>query len=389
LWGEYIRDPRNNPQSYEEFYSCLSNEEKSQLRKLTKGFVEYFKPAVLERINNELDNDRRHQNLIKFCAKAFAKTDLALRSGYEFYFTEPLIEFCSSHEGSSCFDILLFNEFSRSAIIIECKTSIPSSTKSTMRGIEKSIKHVQSKLDYLSDIIGIQMDSEKIEYVLCVYDKDSSKVIESMKGQSKRGCESSYNPEQVKLWIYRPISKIMQLHLNHIHNNPELTQMLLAGFDEKSSKSRFELPYSYSSHHYTILQLAIIGDCYRKNLLDQFIDDPKIIKLDDISATLERNLSLGMLPERKKELINEKVECIIKYGERYKLIEKFSDNEIRLICVGNRIDLVSKNIRDKFFKNWVEEKSNEMGKEKALEEYKRKAGIKQLSDFPELFKIQE
>jgi hypothetical protein len=40
-----------------------------------------------------------------------------------------------------------------------------------MRGIEKSIKHVQSKLDYLSDIIGIQMDSEKIEYVLCVYDK--------------------------------------------------------------------------------------------------------------------------------------------------------------------------------------------------------------------------
>ena len=388
MWGEYIGDARNNSQCYEEFYSCLSNEEKSHLRKLTKQFVDYFKPAVLERINNELDNDKRHQNLIKFCAKAFAKTDLAFRSGYEFYFTEPLIEFCSSHEGS-CFDILLFNESSRSAIIIECKTSIPSSTKSTMRGIEKSIKHVQSKLDYLSDIIGIQMDSEKIEYVLCVYDKDSNKVIESLKGQSKRGSEFSYDPEQVKLWIYRPMSKIMQLHLNHIHNNLELTRMLLAGFDEKSSKSRFELPYSYSSHYYTILQLAIIGDCYRKNLLDQFIDDPKIIKLDEISATLERNLSLGMLPERKKELINEKVEHIIKYGEKYKLIEKLNDNEIRLICVGNRIDLVSKNIKDKFFKNWVEEKSNELGKEKALNEYKRMAGIKQLSDFPELFKIQD
>jgi predicted helicase len=132
-------------------------------------------------------------------------------------------------------------------------------------------------------------------------------IIESLKGQSKRGSEFSYDPEQVKLWIYRPMSKIMQLHLSHIHSNLELTKMLLTGFDEKSSKSRFELPYSYSSHHYTILQLAVIGDCYRKNLLDQFIDDPKIIKVDEISATLERNLSLGMLPERKKELIKEKV----------------------------------------------------------------------------------
>jgi len=165
--------------------------------------------------------------------------------------------------------------------------------------------------------------------------------------------------------------------------------MLLAGFDEKSSKSRFELPYSYSSHHYTILQLALIGDCYRQNLLDQFIDDPKIIKLDDISATLGRNLSLGMLPETKKELINEKVEYVIKYGEKYKLIERLNDNEIRLICVGNKIDLVSKNIKDKFFKNWVEEKSNELGKERALNEYKRRAGITQLSDFPDLFKIQD
>jgi hypothetical protein len=95
------------------------------------------------------------------------------------------------------------------------------------------------------------------------------------------------------------------------------------------------------------------------------------------------------LPERKKELINEKVEHIIKYVEKYKLIDKLNDNEIRLICVGNRIDLVSKNIKEKFFKNWVEEKSNELGKEKALNEYKRMAGIKQLSDFPELFKIQD
>jgi hypothetical protein len=73
LWGEYIGDARNNPQCYEEFYSCLSNEEKSHVRKLTKQFVDYFKPAVLERINNELDNDKRHQNLIKFCAKPLQK----------------------------------------------------------------------------------------------------------------------------------------------------------------------------------------------------------------------------------------------------------------------------------------------------------------------------
>lgn len=348
--------------------------------------MDYFKPTSFEKINNEIDNDKRHQNLIKFCARAFANTDLAIKSGYKFYFTEPLIEFCASHDGNSCFDILLFNESSRSAIFIECKTSIPSKTRSTMKGLEKSIHHVQSKLDYLSDIISIPINPEKIEYVLCIYDKDSDKIIESLASQSQRGSESAYDPELIKLWIYRPMSKVMQLHLSHAHDNQELTRMLLAGFDEKSSKSRFELPYSFSSHHYTIIQLAIIGDCYRKNLLNQFLDDPKIIKIDDISATLERNLSLGMPSDRKRELINEKVEHIIKYGEQHKLIEKLNNNELRLICKGFRIDLVSKNIKEKFFNNWVEDKSNEMGKEKALNEYKRRAGVRQLSDFPEFFK---
>ena len=73
-----------------------------------------------------MERDKQHQNLVKLCAKAFAQTDLSSKTGYEFYFTEPLTEFSEDQEGNKNFDLLLVNESEYTAIFIECKTSIPS-----------------------------------------------------------------------------------------------------------------------------------------------------------------------------------------------------------------------------------------------------------------------
>jgi hypothetical protein len=62
-------------------------------------------------------------------------------------------------------------------------------------------------------------------------------------------------------------------------------------------------------------------------------------------------------------------------------LERISEEEIRLICQGNRIDIVLKNIKDKFLKNWIEEKSEEWARVEALKKFKRRTGMTQLSDF--------
>ena len=339
-------------------------------------------PSAKEKIIEELDTDTRHQNLLRFCAKAFAKTDLSEQSGYQFYFTEPLIELCEPQSGEKNFDLFLFNESVKSAIFIECKSSIPKRASYTIRGVEKAISLVQCNLDYLSDIIGIKLSKERIEYVLCIYDKDLGKVEDSFKAKAKSSNNNSdLAPNHIKLWVYKPHSEIIQLYINQSHNNLELSNMLLKGFDEKNSKSRFELPYICSSHKFLIIQNAIIGGCYRKNLRNQLQQDPKVIKIQDIVSILDNNLSLGMPREMKTDLLIEKVSHVIKYGEKYKLLEKINEEDIRLICQGNRIDLVLKNIKEKFLKNWIEEKSEEWAKTEALNRYKKRTGMRQLTDF--------
>ena len=375
-------NPEIKDEDFEGFLQKLPLEERRKLKQLLTKWQKYNEPAVKECLIENIETDRNHHNLVKLCTKSFAETALSVNSGYEFYFAEPLIEFGHFEEGNQNFDLLLFNEKKRSVILIECKTSIKKKASKTLKEIVNAIKLVENKLEYLSDIIGVPIEFDRIEYVLCVYDKDRKKIIESLDYQiDKSKNERENHLKSIKLWIYRPRSQLIQLYQNHSHNNPILTDMLLNGFGENDLRSQFELPYCITTHPYRIIKLAIIGDCYAKNIF-QNVEDPKIIKINSILKTLEKNISLGMPQEQKRELISEKIEKIIQFGEKYRLLERNDKEEIRLICRGNDIQIVKNNIEDKFYKNWIQEKSEIEAKSKTIEEYKKKAGVKQLNDFP-------
>ena len=375
-------NPAISSLDYEGFIQKSSLEERRILRKLNDEWKKYYEPVAKERLIENIETDKKHHNLIKLCAKAFAETDLSINSGYEFYFAEPLIEFGHIEEGNKSFDLFLFNESDQSAIFIECKTSIPTRAKKILNEIEESKTLIVDKLEYLSNIIGLQIKPERIEYVLCVYDKDSRKIIDSLNKQAEKDEKNRIiGSESIKLWIYRPHSQLIQLYQNHIHSNQIITEMLLRGFGEDSLRNQFELPYCITTHPYRIIKLAIIGDCYTKNLHYENTSEPKIIKIDTIQTTLERNISMGISQEQKRELISEKLEKIIKYGEKYQLFEKINEEEIRLICRGNDIQVVKNNIESKFFKNWIKEWSDSEAKRKAIVEYKKRSGIQQLKDY--------
>ena len=368
-------------QDYKGIYQRSHVDVKRELRELKDKWQKNCEPFFREQVNENIDRDRLHHNLVKLCAKSFAETDLSAHSKYIFYFAEPLVEFGPLEEGNKSFDLLLFNESDQSAIFVECKASIPSRALKILKEVGEEINLVKEKIDYLSGIIDVKMEPDKIEYVLCVYDKDSKKIIDSLKGQAKKGDKRrKINPE-IKLWIYRPRSQLIQLYQNHTHRNSVLSEMLLRGFGEDNLKSQFELPYCITTHPYRIINLAIIGDCYAKNLLDGSLPDPKIIGINTILDTLERNISLGVSQEQKREMIAEKLDTVIKYGERYQLLERYSEAEIRLICRGNDIQVVKSNIFDKFQKNWIEEHSEIEAKKQSIKEYKKKTGVKQLTDF--------
>jgi len=167
------------------FLQRLTPKEKEDYQASLKKWTIRNLPNFKEKISNEIDNDKKHQEIVQLCAKSFADTDLAKATGYEFYFAEPLIEFGGEKKGNHSFDLLLYSESTHRAILISCKSSI-SDAKRVLIEFEKSKRLVKEKIEYLArECIGDDLELEDIEYVLCVYEKDEAKIIASLEGQEK------------------------------------------------------------------------------------------------------------------------------------------------------------------------------------------------------------
>jgi len=340
-------------------------------------------PSARERIGDALEDDKKHHTLVKQCAKSFAQTDLSQRSGYEFYFAEPLIEFGSAKKGSHNFDLFLYNEGENRAIFVECKSSI-ADVKKTIREVGLARDLVLEKTDYLSEAIDIELDPNRFEYVLCISEKDKMKVIESMKAQGQKP-QPKYDIDRIKVWVYAPRSQLIQLLLECSHENSALNEMLHEGFGDQNLHRQYELPYCYSTNPYRLIQLAIIGECYRKNLFDDGIEDPKIIQKSMVFSTLMANISLGVSDDRKARMVTEKLRTVLEYGQRYQLFDEVSADAIRLNCRGSRLRAVLENIDAKFIERWVDEKAGTEGERLALEDY-RKSAMRDQSTLSEFFR---
>ena len=85
--GDNIIQP-GPKEDYNNFYKRAPKPVRNELKKFKEKAKKYSKPSKKEQIIAEIDTDKQHHQLVKFCAQAFAQTELAKNSGYEFYFAE-------------------------------------------------------------------------------------------------------------------------------------------------------------------------------------------------------------------------------------------------------------------------------------------------------------
>jgi len=218
--------------------------------------------------------------------------------------------------------------------------------------------------------------------VLCINEKDKMKIIESMKAQGQKP-HPKYDINLIKVWVYAPRSQLIQLLLECSHENSALNEMLHAGFGDQDLHQQYELPYCYSTNPYRLIQLAIIGECYRKNLFEEDIEDPKVIQKSAVLLTLMNNISLGVSEEQKKQMVTKKLRTVLEYGKKYQLFDEVGADAIRLNCRGSKLRAVLENINAKFIERWVDEKAGAEGERLALEDYRTSAMRNQstLSEF--------
>jgi hypothetical protein len=220
--------------------------------------------------------------------------------------------------------------------------------------------------------LGITLDPARFEYVSCIYVEDSEKFLQSQNAQTAKAVKK-FDPDLVKHWIYIPHSETIKLHHDQKHFSKKLTDLLLQGFQLENlhSRERYDLSFYLNMHPYRFLIFAVIGHCYDQNLHNE-VDDPKIIKKQDIVNYLHRKIPLSASDDEKKALITKKVEQIIHYGEKYDLFEILSDDSIKIKSMGVQLNVVKKHLKTKFFERWIEEKAEERCQKRALEKFEEK-----------------
>jgi len=364
------------------FFHRLTSHQKEQYRNLIEKYKQIHKPEYLERINAGISTDSEHLEMVQACSRAFCGTELSQISGFQFFCAEPLVEFGGLKKGNKSFDLLLYNEQSKKAIFIECKSSIKKDIKPLISEIDQSFQLVQENKDYLSERIDNQIAWDDCEYILCVADKDSQKIKQSNLDQSSTNRKNTFNVKGFVNWIYYPYSGIIQVSDSFPHSDPEFNGMMQIGTEKKLRNPRLDIPYCITSHPFIIIEQAIIGLCYANQYAKRnSLTDSKIITKNRLMNEMMRTISLVVSDTVKKEMVKEKLEKVIEYGLKYDLLIKVDEESFRINCRGERPATVIDAIREKFIENWAVYNATIDGQKSAELEMQKKISQKEISDF--------
>lgn len=339
-----------------------------RLKDRWKSNLKISQKRTLESI---LETENRHHQLIKTCAKAFAMTSLSEKTGYQFYFLEPLIEKSSEKKGNCIFDLVIYNPSESSAIFIECKSSSKNSNES-IKQISDAKRLVLDNIDYLSKKLELDLDPSKIEFVECVFFEDSHDISHSIASQESQKKEKSETlPIDIKVWEFFQGTEEIRLCKGYQHRNSQLTLMLSNRYGGDDLQNQFDVPYYLNLHPFYIFMNIVITYCYTDNLIDENVIDEKIISKNHIYKHLIENASFGLNKTEIKDALSKLIDRIIKFGVDCDLFEIWDPEHIRIKCQGTKLKVVKVNLTKKYLENWADCKSEERAKIEALDDIKK------------------
>ena len=377
--------PPQPGESFADFYKRSPIEIQKDLDRLKNEWKRNLKNSLKTNLQTILDTENRHHQIIKTCAKVFAGTTLSKKTGYQFYFLEPLYEKAGDKKGNSIFDLFLYNPTDSSAIFIECKSSSKRSSE-CVKQIKNARRLVLDNLDYFSKKLDIDLDPEKIEFVECLYFDDTYDACESISSQSaESGEKGEIIPVDINVWEFFQGTEEIRLCKGYKHKNPHLTAMISQRYGRDELHDTFDVPYYLNLHPFLIIINIILTYCYSENLSDDSIEDKKIISKNQIFKHLMDNAFFGLNKSEIKTTLTKLLDTVIQFGVRCDLFEIQDSEYIRIKCQGSRLKVVKDNLTKKYFENWADCKSRERAEFEALNDIK--ANLKKAQSTLKDFKL--
>jgi hypothetical protein len=278
---------------YESLFNLLKDEEKKEVKEELER-IERQKMLTLE---SDIKRDQRHRELVNFCLYPFLmQGKLNSKTNFFFVCVEPLYDF-----ETKSFDILIFNEGIKMAILVECITR-SSNPKKDLEDFFKKIEIINDKKKSLEDLIGDEIRT--IDFVISINSieiEDFKKELENMK-------------KDAIIWESDVLGEVLKLHQNYKkHSYEPLNEALKEVIIPNSIGTINFLP---SSHMGTKLEGIYIALYYKMKELNT--SKFSLVELCKIIS----DISMRGHPEN---IMKKVAESILETGEKYKIFKPYGE----------------------------------------------------------------
>lgn len=354
-------------EDYIKFRDKLSSDRK----KILDGILKNTSEDCIKVQKEEIQRDRNHTDLVNMCAFAFSENGPLSDTGYHFITVEPLYRLRMINGGTignKIFDLVIYNNNQKKAILIECKTSISNPRKDVLEPLKQQIKTVIKNKISLEEEIGGEIDA--FEYVVCGLPQDIEEVAKSLQSDDTV-CLWTADLFTSTLKLYNPSGSTegnitgKLINLGQLHRDETLRRRI---FRKIESNGQIEGLRILPSSHVCRILTHVIVRITRKHIFQSTNSDSQF-SFTELAECVQKEL-------RKLEFENAKqlATILFKLGIKFKIMETSTpeitnDSEviIRLKSGSRSLKTIEKYVEDKY----IDSKCKEESSWKSIDKYKQ------------------
>ena len=333
-------------EAFTKFRKSLKNKEQREvLDRLLHKHSEECKKAI----NAEIDTDQRHTTILNMCAYAFSESGPLRTTGYHFIRVEPLYDY-RGEKGNKIFDLVLYNNQNKKAILIECKSRM-GTPGDILKDLADQIANTNDHKTELEEEVGGEIDD--IEFVICSIPQDIEELARVV------------SDEPVILWsvdLFHFTLKLFNFGKDNgeliakkqLHQDQNLREQL---YEKTESRGQIEgTKITPSSHFCRILSRIFVK--ITQQILFKSSGEEKRFWLNDLTKVVSEEL-----PWCEQNDVDRITEEIYKNSIELKLInivqekENPKDIEFGLKMGARNSKVVEQNVIDKYIESRCKERS--------------------------------
>ncbi len=360
-----------------ELNRLLASKAGKSIKNRIKEIEQEINDVEMQSFSKNVERSGIHDTLVDICVSAFGPESICYdKLGYAFVSSEPLVEL-----GLKNFDVLIYNQKTKHAIFVQCKSSLSNPGRDVSDSYEAKEKVVENKT-YLEDKLGDEIRS--MEFVICIPAEKTDRLVREIERRENTGEINITKDQLLLVWqVNKFEGQFLQLftrinsrkkQYKSQHKDNELTKILASGIRVDAEV----LVKMYPSSHPLNQGVKIVADILAKNAKNMVADN---FSTEFSGKTVEEFCQLPRnIAHYAYEAIGKSIaDRFLRESQALGLIEAIEgrDNWFRFKIKGKTIQTILANYKKDYQKAVVNRLVKEKAGDRAVQEYRKKS--------PELF----